>query len=73
MGKSKMASKMGKSLLSKIKAKSKFGDITRMNMSKAMDRSNMMEKSKYLDKSRSHADISNHLADTSVKRHVDRK
>ena len=44
-----------------------------MNMSKAMDRSNMMEKSKYLDKSRSHADISNHLADTSVKRHVDRK
>ena len=43
MGRSKMgASKMGKSLLDKIKAKSRMGDKTRMNMSKAMDRSNML-------------------------------
>ena len=33
---------MGKSLLDKIKAKSRMGDKTRMNMSKAMDRSNML-------------------------------
>lgn len=41
MGKSKFASKLGKSLLDKIKAKSRMGDKTKMNMSKAMDRSNM--------------------------------
>ena len=60
-------SKMGKSLLDKIKAKSKIGDKTRMNMSKAMDRSNMLEKSKYLDKSR------NNVIDTSTKRITEKR
>ena len=48
MGKSKVASKMGNSYLEKIKAKSKIGDRTRMNMSKAMDRSKVMEISNML-------------------------
>lgn len=62
-GKSKLgASKMGKSILEKIKAKSRMGDITKLNMSKAMDRSNMLEKSRYLDKSR------NNVMETSMKK-----
>ena len=43
-------SKIGKSILEKIKAKSKIGDKTKLDMSKAMNRCNMLEKSKYLDK-----------------------
>jgi hypothetical protein len=58
---------MGKSLLSKIKAKSRIGDKTRMNMSKVMDRSGMLEKSRYLDKSK------NTVIDTSTKKISEKK
>ena len=46
------SSKMGKSMLDKIKKKSTIGDKTRMNLSKAMDRSGMMERSRNLDRSK---------------------
>ena len=43
MGQSKFGkSKIGKSILDKIKAKSKVGDKTKLDMSKAMNRSNML-------------------------------
>lgn len=48
MARSKMRnSKLGgKELMDKIKAKSKFGDSSQMDLSKAIDRSQMLDKSK---------------------------
>ena len=61
-GKSKLASsKIGKSLLDKMKAKSKIGDKTRMNMSKAMDRSNMLDRSR------------NTIMETSMRKNISKK
>jgi len=37
----------GKDLLDKIKSKSKIGDISKLDLSKLMDRSGMMGKSKF--------------------------
>ena len=43
MGQSKFGkSKIGKSILDKIKGKSKLGDKSKLDLSKAMNRSNML-------------------------------
>ena len=68
LAKSKMAtSKMGKSMLDKLKKKSSMGDKTRMNMSKAMDRSGMLEKSRNLDRSK------NNLMENSAKKTLEKR